>query len=528
MRALIIDDDAGDRGLAARALKEAFPGLHIDELATDADLRRALDKGGYELAVTDYALGWTNGLEVLDRLLARFPGLTVIMFTGSGNEEICAEGMKRGLADYVIKAHGKYQRLAHAARAALERRDLRGRIEALLAEERAAREEAERASRLKEEFLATLSHELRTPLHSMLGWTQLLRKGALGEADQQRALEVIERNTRAQARLIEDLLDLSRLESGKLSLEIEEVDLGPVVLAAMTAVPPMAQAKRISITPVIGERAGEVRADAARVRQMVLNLLTNAIKFSPDGSAVEVRMARTDGHVEIEVEDHGYGIAAEFLPHVFDRFRQADSSTTRRSGGMGIGLALVKKLAEAHGGRVSARSEGPGKGACFTVSLPLPKADELSEHAPRVDREKPPSLEGVRVLAIDDDADSLHFMERLLQHCQAEVDTATDAEAGLRALGERPPHVLVCDIGMPGTDGYALINRVRCLPDEKVRKVPAIALTAFAFSEDRERALLAGFDSHVSKPVDGYDLILEVASLAGVLDRDKRCEVAAE
>ena len=445
MRALLIDDDPDERARAARVLKEAFPGLHIDELATEADLRR----------------------------------------------------------------------------------QLHGRVEAMLAEERAARQEAERASRLKEEFLATLSHELRTPLHSMLGWAQLLRQGALKEEDRQRALEVIERNTRAQARLIEDLLDLSRLESGKLHLEVEEVDLGPVVLAAMTAVQPMAQAKRIVISPVIGERVGEVRADAARVRQIVLNLLTNAIKFSPDDSRVEVRMAREDGHVLIEVEDRGHGIAADFLPHVFDRFRQADGST-RRSGGMGIGLALVKKLAEAHGGSVSVHSDGPGKGSLFTVRLPLPREHERGAHAPRLDREKPPSLEGIRVLAIDDDADSLQYIERLLAHCQAEVHTAPDAESGLRALGERRPNVLVCDIGMPGTDGYAFINRVRCLPDEELRRVPSVALTAFAFSEDRERALLAGFDSHVCKPVDGYELMLVVAGLAGVLGRDKRCEVAAE
>jgi signal transduction histidine kinase len=525
MRVLIVDDNPDDRELASRALKQAFPDAEFHAMASEEDFRRALEEDRFDLAITDYALRWTTGMEILDELVKRFPKLPIIMFTNSGNEEVCAEAMKRGLSDYVLKQHGKYNRLAHAAKSALDRRDLRGRIEALLAKEREARSEAEKASRLKEEFLATLSHELRTPLHSVLGWTHLLKQGALKGADEKKALDVIERNARAQARLIEDLLDLSRLESGHLRLDLEILDLASVVQSAVSAIQPMAQSKKIEIHAQVDAKAGMARADPARMRQVVLNLLTNAIKFSPNGSAVEVRVAREDSHAIIEIRDRGQGIAPDFMPHLFDRFRQADASATRRTGGMGIGLALVKKLVEAHGGKVSAESGGLGQGATFRVRLPLPRLRADSDVLLLGDREKPPSLAGVGVIAIDDDLDSLELVRRVLTHCQAEVRTAADCESGLRLLRERRPDVVVCDIGMPEQDGYAFIEKVRCLPEEKLRNVPAVALTAFARSEDREKALVAGFDSHVPKPVDGYELIIVVASLAGVLNRTRRCEV---
>jgi signal transduction histidine kinase len=528
MRVLLIDDNPDDRALAIRALKRAFPGIETREVGLPDELERALESGGFDVAVTDYQLGWSDGIRVLDSLVERYPDVPVVMFTSSGNEEVCAEAMKRGLSDYVIKRHGQHQRLALAVRGALDRRELHGRVEALLAREREAREEAERASRLKEEFLATLSHELRTPLHAVLGWTGLLKQGMLKGPDERRALDVIERNARAQASLIEELLDFSRLQSGKLRLAPEEVEIGPVVMSAIAAVQPSAQARGIVLEPHIGEGTGRVTADPARVRQMVLNLLTNAIKFSEEGGRVRVSVQREDGHTAIEVADEGSGIAPDFLPFIFDPFRQADASRTRRSGGMGIGLALVRKLTEAHGGTVEATSPGLDQGATFTIRLPLAETETPPEHIPVPDREKPPSLEGVKVLAVDDEADSLAYLEQLLVHCHAEVHTASEAATAEKLIQEHRPNVLVCDIGMPGTDGYELVQKIRCFEDAPLARTPAVALTAFARSEDRERALLAGFDSHIAKPVDGYELIVVVAALAGVLQRGERCEVANE
>jgi signal transduction histidine kinase len=528
LRVLLVDDDADDRALAMRALRQAFPALEARQVAVREELDQALADGGYDVAITDYQLGWSDGIQVLDALIERFPDLPVVMFTSSGNEEVCAEGMKRGLSDYVLKRHGQYQRLALAIRGALDRRELRGRVEVLLAKEREARQEAERASRLKEEFLATLSHELRTPLHAVLGWTGLLKQGMLKGPDERRALDVIERNARAQASLIEELLDFSRLQSGKLRLAPEEVEIGPVVMSAIATVQPSAQARGIVLEPRIGEGTGRVTADPARLRQMVLNLLTNAIKFSEEGGKVRVSVERLDGHTAIEVSDEGSGIPPDFLPYIFDPFRQADASRTRRSGGMGIGLALVRKLTEAHGGTVEASSPGVDQGSTFTIRLPLTETDAPPKHVPIPDREKPPSLEGVKVLAVDDEADSLAYLEQLLAHCQAQVHTASEAATAERLLLQHRPHVIVCDIGMPGTDGYALVQKIRCLNDHQLARTPAIALTAFARSEDRERALLAGFDNHIAKPVDGYELIVVVAALVGVLQRGERCEVVNE
>ena len=521
MRVLLIDDNPDDRTFAARALQQAFGGVEIREVATEDDFRAALAEGGFDVVVTDYQLRWSDGLKVLDALKEKTPDLPVVMFTNTGSEEVCAEGMKRGLADYVLKRHGQYQRLPIAVRGALDRRELQARVDALLARERAAREAAERANRLKEEFLATLSHELRTPLHAVLGWTSLLKQDVLDDADRKNALDVIERNARAQAVLIDDLLDFSRLESGRIDLEIKETDLGPVLLSAISAVQPMAEAKSIRIHPRIDPEAGEALADASRVRQMVLNLLTNAIKFSKDGGEVEVILRRHDSTAAIQVRDQGVGIAPDFLPHVFEPFRQGDSSTTRRVSGMGIGLALTRRIAEAHSGGVVAESAGLGQGATFTITLPMAARRKLPDTAPK--RENPPSLKGVRVLAIDDERDSLQYLRHALEHCAATVHVASRAEDGLRIVERERPDVIVCDIAMPGMDGHQFIERLRCA-DESVRRTPAVALTAFARTEDRERALIAGFDSFVAKPVDGHELIVVVASLARVLQRPQRCE----
>ncbi len=397
--------------------------------------------------------------------------------------------------------------------------------EALLMSERAARTEAERVSRTKDEFLATLSHELRTPLNAIVGWSQLLRSdGTPSSEDLAEGLKVIERNARVQAQLIEDLLDMSRIISGKVRLNVQPVDLAEVLDAAVASVAAAAEAKGIRIQKIVEPLAGPVMGDPSRLQQVVWNLLSNAIKFTPKEGRVQVVLKPVNSHLEIVVSDTGAGIKPEFLPHVFERFRQADATTTRRYGGLGLGLAIVKHLSEMHGGEVRAASPGENLGATFTVLLPLPIAHQHETPA-RVEREHPraargpsmecpPALDGAHILVVDDERDSRALVKRILEECEAIVTVAASAEEGLAALARQKTDVLISDIGMPGTDGYQFIRAVRKLSEEAGGKLPAIALTAFARSEDRQRAMLAGFDIHIAKPVEPAELIAVVARLA--------------
>ncbi|HEY3661564.1 MAG TPA: ATP-binding protein [Chthoniobacterales bacterium] len=390
----------------------------------------------------------------------------------------------------------------------------------LLESERAARSNAERASFLKDEFLATLSHELRTPLNAILGWTQLLRAGGDDPAEIREGLETIERNARAQTRIIEDLLEMSRIISGKTRLDVQSTDLGKVVEAGIDALRPAAAAKSVRIVKVL-DPVQPISGDPARLQQVLWNLLANAIKFTPKGGRVNVVLQRVNSHVEIVVSDNGEGIAPEFIPYVFDRFRQQDASQTRRHSGLGLGLSIVKNLIELHGGSVRAQSEGVGKGATFTIMLPLVplrRADALHKH-PGSGAEDTPcivnvDLDGVRVLVVDDERDSLELVRRLLRDCKAEVMLASSADDGLRLVSENSPDVIVSDIGMPGKDGLEMMREVRARSDQRAR-TPAIALTAFARSEDRTRAMLAGYQVHLSKPVEPQELLAAVANLAG-------------
>ena len=396
----------------------------------------------------------------------------------------------------------------------------------LLEAERAARVEAERASRMKDEFLATLSHELRTPLNAILGWSQLLAGGARREEDLAEGLRTIQRNARAQARIVEDLLDMSRIISGKVRLDVRRLDLAAVVREAVATVTPSAEAKGITLEAALDPHAGLMSGDAARLQQVMWNLLSNAVKFTPRGGGVKVELARVDAQVRVSVSDTGEGIEPHFLPFVFDRFRQADGTVTRRHGGLGLGLSIVKQLVELHGGSVRARSDGPGRGATFTVSLPVtvshaePVANAQGQHAG-----PPPSPEhvlrgcariaGVKVLVVDDEPDARALVKRLLEECQGRVITAGSVAEALSLVRSEKPDVLVCDIGMPGEDGYSLIRRVRALPPDAGGQVPAAALTAYARPEDRVKAMLAGFQTHLGKPVEPAELIATVASLAG-------------
>ncbi len=397
----------------------------------------------------------------------------------------------------------------------------------LLEQERRARATAEEASRLKEEFLATLSHELRTPLTSILGWARLLDADALDEANRARAVEAIARNAKAQAQLVDDLLDVSRIITGKLRLDVRPFDLGSVIEAVVESVRPAAEAKSIRLQVLLDPRAGGVSGDPDRMQQVAWNLLSNAIKYTPKGGRVQVRLERVNSHVEVTVSDTGQGISPQFLPFVFDRFRQADQSTGRAHGGLGLGLAIVRHLVELHGGTVRAESPGEGHGATFTVALPVMIAHDrqrfldgdVERRHPTAGADEvldcPPALDGLRVLIVDDEAGAREVLTAMLERCGAEVRSAASAGEALEAIEEQRPGVLVFDIGMPGEDGYWLIRRVRALPAERGGGTPAVALTAYARTEDRVRALTAGYQVHLAKPVEPAELIAAVASLAG-------------
>jgi signal transduction histidine kinase/CheY-like chemotaxis protein len=420
------------------------------------------------------------------------------------------------------------RKIQDLSREILERKKAERERDELLVREHAARVEAERHSRMKDEFLATLSHEMRTPLNAIIGWTHILqqRGGALS-ADVQRAVDVIDRNARAQSRLVEDLLDISHIISGKVRLDVQRVHLAAVIEAAIEAVRPAADARSIRLQQTLDPLAAPIKGDPNRLQQVVWNLLSNAIKFTPKGGRVQVVLERVNSHLEITVSDTGIGIDPDFLPHVFDRFRQEESGTTRRAGGLGLGLAIVKELVALHGGEVRAKSPGTGHGASFLVALPLPAVHSAEEAPPRahpraeIEVSGPcanTSLAGVRVLVVDDDPDGRELVRALLENCDATVTAAGSAAEALAHLQSSPPDILVTDIGMPAVDGYDLLRQVRQLPPERGGKVPAIALTAFARSSDRTRALLAGFQIHLAKPIDAPELIAAVASLSGRLE----------
>ena len=390
--------------------------------------------------------------------------------------------------------------------------------------ERAAREEAERANRAKDDFLALVSHELKTPLSAILGWSQVLRNQSAGNPDIEHGLSVIDRNTRLQARLVDDLLDMSRIVSGKLRLDVQRVDLANVVEAAIDTVRPAADARHIRLQPVL-DPGIVVSGDPGRLQQVFWNLLSNAVKFTPTDGSVRIVMERVNSHVEVAVIDSGQGMKPEFLAHAFDRFRQSDSVSTRASRGLGLGLSLVKYLIEMHGGSIQAHSEGDDLGSTFTVKLPAPalrlQGDEERVH-PQSGKStayaalSAVSLSGIRVLVVDDDRDARQFLWHALTERGAEVIAAEAATDALAALERFQAQVLVSDIGLPGEDGYELIRRVRMLGGDTGR-IPAVALSALSRLEDRTRALLAGYQFHLSKPIDAQELVVAVASLAGRL-----------
>ena len=400
-----------------------------------------------------------------------------------------------------------------------ERVDREDELVNLLGREKAARAEAEAANRAKDEFLATVSHELRTPLHSISGWVQILSTGKLDEEASAHAFEAIQRAAKAQTRLIEDILDASRIITGKLHLEIRPVDLATIIQGALDTVQPVAEVKGIEITTDFDPRGGLVSGDSARLQQVVWNLLSNAIKFTPRGGRVRVSLACDESHVELRVVDTGQGINAAFLPFVYDRFRQANNTSARKHGGLGLGLAIVRHLVEMHGGTVLAESPGEGLGSTFSLRLPLmiaKRADETNRDGQNESQAGDvPRLNGVRVLIVDDERDAREMLCVMLEQRGVEARMAGSASEAFRTLQAWKPDVLVSDVGMPGEDGYALIAKVRALTPELGGHVPAVALTGYAGPEDSQRLTSAGYNICVAKPVEFAELVRTVASLTG-------------
>ncbi len=391
----------------------------------------------------------------------------------------------------------------------------------LFEEQHAARESAEKATHAMDQFLATVSHELRTPLSAILGWTRLLRGDQIADDQRPKALATIERNAVAQAQLINDLLDVSRIISGKMRLDLVPVELVGVIEAALDVMRPAADAKGVSLHAIIDPSASHVTGDSSRLQQVVWNLLANAVKFTPKGGRVTLRLVRVESFVEIIVTDNGVGIAVDFLPHVFDRFRQADGATTRAHGGLGLGLAIAKNIVELHGGALDVESEGVGRGATFVVRLPMSsvqpeRARRIVEDHPKVEArplpfECPPEVVGLHILVVDDEDDAREMLIELLKLCGAVVTSASSASKALAALDQDAFAIVVSDLGMPEEDGYSLIKKIRT--SSKTAKLPVIALTAYARAEDRTRALRAGFNTHVAKPIEPSELLAVIASL---------------
>ncbi|PYN38896.1 MAG: histidine kinase [Candidatus Rokuibacteriota bacterium] len=381
----------------------------------------------------------------------------------------------------------------------------------------AARRAAEAANRTKDEFLSTLSHELRNPLNAVYGWATLIERGQLGEAQTRRAVQIIVRNVRAQIRLVDDLLDMSKIVNGRMRLAVQPVDLGELIDDALEAVRHAAEAKGIRLHSVLEAPGLLVSGDAGRLQQVVWNLLDNAVKFTPKDGRVQVQLQRVRSHVEIVVSDTGQGIAADVLPYVFDRLRQGESGSTRGQGGLGIGLALVRHFVELHGGSVYAESAGEEHGATFVVKLPLMLADLREGAIARPQGQTPDvtSLAGARIVVVDDDPIAVELIKEVLVRAGGEVIECRTPDEALREVAQRRPDVLVSDIEMPGQDGYSLIRKVRSLDPEHGGKMPAVALTAFGRPEDRIRSLKAGFNIHLTKPVDPAELTVIVASVIG-------------
>jgi signal transduction histidine kinase len=500
LRVLLIEDNPGDVRLIKEMLVEAKQ---------------------FDVVLLDLSLPDSNGLGTFVTFNTAAEELPVVILSGLNDEATALECVNAGAQDYLIKDEVNSQLLIRSLRYAVARGLLEKERSQLLARERSARTQAEEANRAKDEFLAIVSHELRTPLSAMLGWSRMLASGKLDPKTATRGIEAIERNARAQTQLIGDLLDISRITTGKLQLNARPLKLDSIITNTIDAMSPAVQAKQISLKATLDVDAGFISGDPDRLQQIVWNLLSNAIKFTPTSGRVEVSVNRVGTYVQVSVADTGQGISAEFLPHVFERFRQADSSTTRKFGGLGLGLSIVRHLVELHGGLIKVQSDGEGQGATFTVMFPLLtqfeeaiKNREPSEHSEDGIVMDEPSLTGLRVLVVDDDIDSRAVIAEMLMQFGADVLTAASAHEALQAFELWVPHVLLSDIEMPNEDGYSLLQAVRSRDGKRGGFIPAAALTAYGRPTDRDRALKAGFQTYLAKPVDPHELAVVVARLA--------------
>ncbi len=508
---LNVDDYLPGRYARSRVLRDA--GFTVLEAASGSEALRLVRDHRPDLILLDQHLPDMLGIEVCRRI-KEDPGteaIPVLQVSATSHAlETKVQAMNMGADTYLAEPLAPAELVAHV-KAALRWRRAEEGLRASNARMAALYEEAQRANKAKDEFLAILSHELRTPLNAMLGWIQLLRGGKLDGAQQLQAVQIVERNANAQARLIEDLLDVSRIISGQMVMSSRPVNLATVVREAVQTVGPAANAKGLDVECDLAEPELFVIGDRARLQQVTVNLLSNAIKFSESGTIV-VGLRRHDGRVIMEVRDTGAGIDPAFLPYVFDRFRQADSSRTRSHGGLGLGLAITRHLVEAHGGRIAVASPGLGLGSTFAVDLPAASQDVVSsavqqEQTAIGDDDRP--LEGVRLLLVEDDADSREMMTLLLEQCGADVTPAVNAAVALKKVDEMEHDVVVADVGLPQVDGYTLMRKIR----EKGLATPAVALTGYASPEDRQQALEAGFDDHLGKPVSPETLVQELGSV---------------
>jgi signal transduction histidine kinase/ActR/RegA family two-component response regulator len=503
-----VPDSTENREKVAQALRC----LLKDPFASTSVIPHPLQEGTLRVASARFGYAGDTGMLVAGSSRSNFPTEQErLLISVAANQAAISIQQKRVEEERLVllererEAHEKVQKEVAERKRAAE-------------SERAARMEAERASRLRDEFLATVSHELRTPLNSVLGWVQVLRRSPRQEEVRAQGLDAIERGARAQTRLIADLLDMSRIISGKLRLEVQTIELTPLLQAAIETLRPGAEAKTIRIEHVLDPLAGPIKGDPARLQQIFCNLLSNAVKFTPKGGKIQVHLERIDSHIEISVSDNGQGIAPEFLPSVFDRFSQADGCRRPSYGGLGLGLAIVRHLVELHGGKVWAASPGEGKGSTFSVHLPIaivhqyPFGRELPLSSARIDYCEVFSdvnLSNVRVLVVDDDTDACEMRQRVLAEYKATVDTATSVSQALERLDQTVYDIIISDIGMPEIDGYKFIRQLR----SRGATIPAVAVTAFARSEDRILALQAGYNMHISKPLEPMELIAVIAAL---------------
>jgi signal transduction histidine kinase len=536
---LVVDDNPAN--LVALTAVLAPLDVRIVEARSGTEAVEAVTKGSFAVVLLDVQMPGMDGFEAARRMRATAAGeqLPIIFLTAIHREEQYARrGYATGAADYITKPFDpdilrarvkafvdlytqrerlRVQQLGERTR---ERDDALEKLAALLESERVARFEAEIANRAKDEFLATVSHELRTPLNAILGWSIIAGRSS-PSPEVAKALATIERNARSQMRIIEDVLDVGRMLGGKLRLDIEPTNVEAAIDGALSAVRPAAESKRVNLDVQLEPSLGIIAADPDRLQQIVWNLVSNAIKFTPTEGHVEVVAKRAGSNVVIRVSDDGQGIRPEFLPFLFETFRQADSSAARRHGGLGLGLAIVRQLVHAHGGTIAVHSDGEGMGATFTIELPIGTVPErVASESPSVDpNREPPSdvhsvrLDGLRLLVVDDDEDSRDLIGCILEEQGATVHRAASAGEALLLLEEKRPDVLLSDIGMPDVNGYSLMRRIRGMPPQRGGETPAIALTAYTRAVDGERALEAGFQAHVTKPVDPDRLAAVVADL---------------